>query len=76
MILQEVESSNIAAIGYDEDVRSLYVKFKHGQTYQYFGVTKDTHTEIMAAESIGKAFHKLIKLASPPYEFRKLEAAA
>ena len=76
MILEPVESSNIAAVGYDSQHSQLYVQFKHGGTYRYDEVPLQLHMKIMDAESCGKAFHALIKTAQPPFAFTKLEGTA
>ncbi len=70
--MQEVKSSNIKAVGHDGNLK-LSVQFKSGKgaIYDYFGVKKDVHAEMMAAPSIGKFFHSRIKGV---YEFEKREA--
>lgn len=52
MELIPVESSNIAAIGYESG--TLHVRFKDGATYQYADVTEDQHVALMAAPSKGR----------------------
>jgi hypothetical protein len=61
--LTPVKSSNIAAVGHQGD--TLFVKFKSGPTWKYMGVNTATHTEMMAAESIGSYFSKHIKNNHP-----------
>ena len=65
-----VESSNLSAVGYDPDTQELQVQFKNGGIYSYEGVPHQTHADLVSAESIGSAFHKLIK--SGPYPFKKV----
>ena len=48
-----VESSNVAAIGYDSDVRTLAVRFKSGALYIWPNVTPEQHQEFSAAPSKG-----------------------
>lgn len=67
--LTPVESSNIGAITYLG--KSLYIQFKGGAVYRYFDVSQDVYTEMMKAESVGKAFHARVKNAE--YKFEKLE---
>ncbi len=56
-----VESSNIAAIGYDADSKTLQVDFKTGKRYQYQNVPPETFAEFKAADSVGKYFAAQIK---------------
>ena len=56
-----VESSNIAAIGYDEATRTLEVEFRRGQTYRYFDVPSHVHAALMRAESHGSYFSRNVR---------------
>lgn len=47
------------AIGHEGD--KLRVQFKHGGLYEYQGVTAEEFAALLAAESVGKAYHALIK---------------
>jgi hypothetical protein len=67
--LQPVESSNIAAVGYDEDAEVLYIEFKSGTTYTYEDVPYYIYEELLGAESIGSYFHKNIRTT---YEYNKV----
>lgn len=57
----KVESSNIAAIGYDPESRTLQVDFKTGKRYQYQNVPPEIFAEFQAADSVGKYFAASIK---------------
>jgi hypothetical protein len=48
-----VESSSIAALGYDPTSRTLGVVFQRGATYHYAGVPEAVYTACRAASSIG-----------------------
>ena len=61
MKLTEIESSNIAAIGYDAASKRLRVQFKNGGLYEYPDVPAATHEAFMAAESKGSHFAKHIR---------------
>jgi hypothetical protein len=61
--LTPVESSNIKAIGYDPNSRTLHVQFNSGATHQYEDVSPDKHAALMAADSKGSHFHANIKNA-------------
>lgn len=54
--LTPVESSHIAAIGYDAATQTLLVEFKGRGTTAYDKVPPDVHEAFMAAESKGKYF--------------------
>jgi hypothetical protein len=69
MDLVQVESSNVAAVGYDEEQESLYVEFKSGSTYKYLEVPFYAYEEMLSADSIGRYLNKEIK---GRYEFTKL----
>jgi hypothetical protein len=60
-----VSSSNIAAIGYDEDNQILEVEFNDGAVYQYSGVPSSEYDGIMNADSKGKYLHANIKNRYP-----------
>lgn len=55
------ESSNIAAIRYDEDQQLLEVVFKNGGVYQYFDVPSQVAEEMERTESKGKFLASAIK---------------
>lgn len=63
MALQPVKSSNIDAIGYDDEAKRLTVKFKSGQTHDYHGVDPAHWAKLSSAESVGKYFHAHIRNA-------------
>lgn len=60
MKLTEIESSNIAAIGYDAASKRLRVQFKNGGLYEYPDVPAKAHEEFMSAESKGSHFARHI----------------
>jgi KTSC domain len=57
MKMHAVKSSNIKAIGYNNN--TMRVEFKNGDSYEYFGVTPYQHKELMAAQSIGSHLFKM-----------------
>ena len=71
MKLVNVVSSNVTALGYDEEKQRLVVQFGDS-FYEYEGVTPITAARIIFADSIVKAFHQNIKAASVPV--RKIDA--
>lgn len=60
-VMLPVESSNIAAIGFSEEEKALYVKFVSGIAYRYLGVPKSKAIGIMDAASHGKYLAEEIK---------------
>jgi len=56
-----VQSSNVAAVGYDESKRLLEVEFTSGSVYQYEGVPPEEHRGLVEAESVGKYFAAVIR---------------
>ena len=68
--LVPVESSNLDAIGYNRLTKVLYIKFKGGRIYKYYGVEHQTYHALMSPRdgSHGKAFHRLIKTAGHAFE--------
>lgn len=60
--LYEVKSSNIEAIGHDEETQELQVRFKGGTVYAYDSVPIEVHQELLGdGVGIGGRFHKLIR---------------
>jgi KTSC domain len=42
-----VSSSNIVAVGYDENTLTLQVEFKDGKTYQFFDLPRHVYDELL-----------------------------
>lgn len=61
MEMIHVESSNIEAVGYDEDSSTLQVEFKNGGTYQYFDVPEHVFEGLRDADSVGRYLASTIK---------------
>ena len=60
--MQDVVSSNIAAVGYDRATKTLRIQFNfQGQTYDYQPVPAYLHTQMMKAESVNAFFTANIK---------------
>jgi len=71
LLLIPVESSNLAAVGYDQLNKELVVKFaKNGAKYVYFDVPLETYNQLMTAESVGKYFCANVR---DSYRFKKIE---
>ncbi len=70
--MQPVESSQIAAIGYEQTQQVLRVEFKNGALYEYQNVEPETHASLMAAESVGSLFNQVIKKNPGKYPYQKV----
>jgi hypothetical protein len=72
--LQPVKSSQVKAIGYDAETKTLAVQFTRGAgaIYHYPNVEPDTHKAFVGAPSIGGYFGKHIK----PLRFEKFAPPA
>lgn len=69
MIRHSVQSSDIAAIGYDEKALILEIEFISGGIYQYFAVPVNLYSSLIQASSPGKYFHQNIRLE---YKYAKI----
>ena len=58
---QPVTSSNLAEVGYDPELETLEVQFRHGSVYQYFNVPAFMYERLMSADSLGRFFNAEIK---------------
>lgn len=63
-----VDSSNIEAIGYDEDNQELHVRFLSGACYIYNGVPRQIFDDLMEAPSKGSFLNRQIKVV---YQYTK-----
>ena len=61
LVMVEVESSNIKAVGYSAEKQFLDVSFKSGSTHRYYGVDVDIHNSLLVARSKGSFFAKHIR---------------
>lgn len=69
--MSPVESSNMAAVGYDAPSQTLHVQFKGGSHYTHAGVSPEAHAALMAAESKGSHYSKNIKGKFPHTKLEK-----
>lgn len=63
-----VNSSNVDAIGYDEENKELKVNFVKGSSYVYMNVPKEVYEDFVESTSKGRFFNRNISYA---YEFYK-----
>ena len=62
-------SSNVKAVGYDENTETLRVEFLAGGVYDYLDVPISQYSALMSADSVGSFIAKQIKRK---YESRKV----
>ena len=58
--MKPVDSSNVAAVGYEPDSNVLHVQFKNGGRYRYQGVSPAHHEDLIGAKSVGSHFYNHI----------------
>ena len=58
---EDVDSSMLASVGYDEKTKTLEVEFNHGGVYKYRKVSKKVYEELMNADSVGSYFYHNIR---------------
>ena len=68
MKMVQVNSSNIAAVGYEGN--TLVIDFHSGGTYAYYGVPATVYQALMAAPSHGKYHARNIKYVFPYQRIR------
>ena len=56
-----VDSSNIEAIGYDDEGQELHVRFLTGTSYIYHGVPRQKFDDLMQAPSKGSFLNREVK---------------
>ena len=66
---QAMTSSDIRAIGYDEQSLTLEIEFNSGGLYDYANVAEAVYRSLMSASSHGKYFHQYIR---DKYDTQKL----
>ncbi len=63
--MQPVVSSNVSAVGYDDEAETLIVEFVKGSTYEYRGVPRNLYEALLASQSVGGFLNANIKGAFP-----------
>lgn len=76
--LQDVESSQIAAIGHHAETQTLAIRFKTwkgepSSLYHYSNVTAEQYAALRDAESIGRHFGREIKPFPDRFPFERIE---
>ena len=71
-----VESTTLAAVGYDEAQNALELEFRSGAIYHYFDVPVDVHEQLLKASSRGGYFNRVIRGRFPYRLLVDFEAVA
>lgn len=61
--MKPVDSSNVAAVGYEPGEKGegvLHIQFKNGGRYRYQGVSPTHHEDLIGAKSVGSHFYNHI----------------
>lgn len=64
----DVSSSNVAAVGYDDEQSVLGVRFLNGSEYHYFGVPRDVFDGLLGASSVGQYLNAYVKQGGYAYQ--------
>jgi hypothetical protein len=60
-----VQSSNVAAVGYDESTLTVFVQYLNGNVYIYKGVPQIEFEYLKTAPSVGSYLHRNYKNVYP-----------
>lgn len=71
MEMVPVVSSNVAAVGYDEDRGILQVRFHNGTLYEYSGVPATVYRALLDAPSKGSFINDHLKKG--PHSYRQIQ---
>ena len=72
MQLTKVNSTQIAAIGYNQNTKELFIEYKNNAVYKYINVPETVYNGILAAKSVGKYVSEYVKCAG--YDYEKVES--
>lgn len=60
-----VSSSNVSAVGFDDESSTLGVRFTNGAEYNYFGVPRNVFDSLLSAPSVGRFLNQYVKSVYP-----------
>jgi hypothetical protein len=72
MLLVPVQSTDIAAAGYDPQTGELQVQFQTGRIYSYVGVPPEVYQGFLIAPSKGSYFAQVFRRNPPIYPATRL----
>ena len=61
MLMISVSSRNIAEVGYNEQTKTLYIRFNNNRTYEYYDVPQNIYVSLITASSVNDYFIEYIK---------------
>lgn len=67
---KNIESSNLESIGYNSELKTMYISFKNNTMYKYYKVSESLFDSFSKAESKGKYAHKYIY---KNYDYSKID---
>ena len=70
--LLPVYSTNIQAIGYNEQQKILRILFKNGGNYMYFNVEPQIYEQIKTSQSKGKTLNECVVRHKGKYKYIKI----
>lgn len=73
LFVTPVESTTLAAVAFDHASQCLWLTFRSGAIYCYFGVPSPVHQDLLAAPSKGAYFNRYIR---GRYAFQRLALTA
>ena len=65
MVERSMGLSNVRSIGYDARIQTLEVEFVDSSVYQYYGVPKHLHDQMMQAQAKGQFLNWYIRDSYP-----------
>lgn len=72
--MSPVQSSNVAAIGYEDG--ALYVRYKGGAVYRYANVPLHLYEALLRAPSVGQFLRSMVILHPDRYPFTQARSTA
>ena len=72
---QPFESKLLTSSAYDDGKHILYLRFRSGEVYRYFGFPEEQYREFLDAESRGRYFLSYIRNRFRYERLAKLDAA-
>ncbi len=61
MVMHDLESSFLKAVGYDKNYKRMELHFSDGQQYEYYHVPVQVFDSFLAAESHGRFYNACVK---------------
>lgn len=61
ILMKNVESANLSAMGYDEKNRILQIRYNNDTTYQFYDFPPEVWKDLQKAESKGSFMYKSVR---------------